>query len=368
VKAPHLYVHVPFCSRRCAYCDFSIAVRRSVPVADYVNALSQELDCAVEGQERSILRTLYFGGGTPSRLGPDGVAQMIAVIRTRFDLEVDAEVTLEANPEDVTREAVSAWREAGVNRLSIGVQSFDDSILEWMHRTHSSADASRAVDAARGAGISNISIDLIFALPENLNRSWQSDLERALGLEPEHISLYGLTVEKGTPLGRWEASGKVKAAPEDGYAEQFLLAHEMMGDAGFDHYEVSNFARPRSRSRHNSAYWTGASYLGAGPSAHSFDGECRHWNVAPYADWQMRLSAGKSVIEESEKLTDANRRAENVYLGLRTTAGYRASAHDLEIAENWVKPGWASIENETVRLTAEGWLRLDSLAAGLTGV
>ena len=367
MRAPHLYVHVPFCSRRCAYCDFSIAVRRVVPVSEYLTALSTELDRAVQGQERSSLRTLYFGGGTPSRLGADGVTQMLALVESRFDLEADAEVTLEANPEDVTRDAVSAWRRAGVNRLSIGIQSFDDSILEWMHRTHSSIDASRAVEAARRAGISNLSIDLIFALPDSLNRSWRSDLERALDLDPEHISLYGLTVERGTPLGRWEASGKVTAAPEDGYAEQFLLAHEVMADAGFDHYEVSNFARSGLSSRHNSAYWTGATYMGAGPSAHSFDGESRRWNVSPYAEWQTRLSAGESVVEESENLTDANRRAESVYLGLRTTRGYHATSHDLEIARDWVKPGWANIENETVRLTPEGWLRLDSLAAGLTG-
>jgi len=337
-------------------------------VAEYLTALSTELDRVVEGKERSPLSTLYFGGGTPSRLGADGVSEMLTAVKTRFDLETDAEVTLEANPEDVTHQAVSQWRAAGINRLSIGVQSFDDSVLEWMHRMHSSSDAIRAVNTARSAGISNLSIDLIFALPENLNRSWRSDLERALDLEPDHISLYGLTVEKGTPLGRWEASGKVIAAPEDGYAEQFLLAHEMMGGAGFDHYEVSNFARNDAKSRHNSAYWTGAAYQGAGPSAHSFDGVSRSWNVAPYAEWQTRLSAGKSVIEESEKLTDANRRAESVYLGLRTRSGYRASAGDIEIAKDWVEPGWATIESETIRLTPEGWLRLDSLAAGLTGL
>jgi oxygen-independent coproporphyrinogen III oxidase len=333
-----------------------------------VNALALELDRTVEGNERSTLSTLYFGGGTPSRLGAEGVTRMLDLVRSRFDLETNGEVTLEANPEDVTHDAVAAWRAAGVNRLSIGVQSFDDSVLGWMHRTHSSAHASRAVDVAREAGITNLSIDLIFAIPENLNRSWRSDLERALDLEPEHISLYGLTVEKGTPLGHWEASGTVKAAPEEGYADQFLLAHEMMDQAGFDHYEVSNFARSGAKSQHNSAYWTGASYLGAGPSAHSFDGDRRQWNVAPYAEWQTRLSRGESVIEESETLTDANRRAESVYLGLRTTSGYHASAGDLQIANDWVRPGWANIENETVRLTPEGWLRLDSLAAGLTGV
>ncbi len=338
-----------------------------MPVSEYLGALAVELGRVAANGDRSKLSTLYFGGGTPSKLGPDGVAQMVAVVRSRFELGEDAEVTLEANPEDVTPEAAWAWREAGVNRLSIGIQSFDDSVLEWMHRTHSADKGAHAVKVARAADISNVSIDLIFSVPDKLNRSWRLDLERALELEPEHLSLYGLTVEKGTPLGRWEASGEVTAGAEDGYAEQFLLAHDMMLGAGFDHYEVSNFARAGLNSRHNSAYWTGAPYIGAGPSAHSFNGETRSWNVAPYADWQKRLYAGKDVVEESENLTDRNRQAEDVYLGLRTTAGYKASSRELDIARHWVDPGWAHIENGTVRLTAEGWLRLDSLAAGLTG-
>ncbi len=368
VTAPHLYVHVPFCSRRCAYCDFSIAVRRTVPVAEYLGALAIELDRLTGGCDRQTLSTLYFGGGTPSRLGGDGVARIIELIGSRFDLASDAEVTLEANPEDVTDGSVSDWVGAGVNRLSLGLQSFDDSVLEWMHRTHTAADGVRAVSTARKAGIENISVDLIFALPQNLNRSWTRDLEAALALEPDHVSLYGLTVEKGTALGKWEASGRVTSAPEERYAEQFLAAHDMAGEAGFDHYEVSNFSKKGRKSRHNSAYWSGAKYLGAGPSAHSYDGATRRWNVAPYADWQTRLSCGESVIDESELLTESNRRAEGVYLGLRTREGFRASATDLEVVRKWVEPGWAEIENDVVRLTAEGWLRLDSLAAGLTGL
>jgi oxygen-independent coproporphyrinogen-3 oxidase len=155
---------------------------------------------------------------------------------------------------------------------------------------------------------------------------------------------------------------------EDEYAEEFLLAHQMAVDEGFDHYEVSNFALAGRQSRHNSAYWSGSKYLGAGPSAHSFDGETRHWNVSPYADWQKRLLAGESVIQDAELLTDENRRAENVYLGLRTNRGYRASSRDLEVAASWKKQGWAEIAEDIVRLTPEGWLRLDSLAAGLTGL
>ena len=289
-------------------------------------------------------------------------------MRRRFDIAPDAEVTLETNPEDVTPDAVAAWTKAGVNRLSLGIQSFDDTVLQWMHRTHSSADTTRAVATAREGGISNLSIDLIFALPESLERSWEDDLEKAIAVEPDHISLYGLTVERATPLGRWEASGRFVAAPEEQYAEQFLQAHAAAEAAGFQHYEVSNFGRPGKRSRHNSAYWTGVSYLGAGPSAHSFDGITRRWNIAPYAAWQSRLSEGKSVIEGSEELTLENRRSENVYLGLRTIDGYSASKSDLSLAARWKEQEWATIENDVVRLTPEGWLRLDSLAAGLTGL
>jgi oxygen-independent coproporphyrinogen-3 oxidase len=209
---------------------------------------------------------------------------------------------------------------------------------------------------------------LIFALPENLNRSWPEDLSKAIAVEPDHISLYGLTVERGTPLGRWEASGQLTPATEDRYAEQFLLAHQQAEAAGFQHYEVSNFGKPGKRSRHNSAYWSGVSYVGAGPSAHSFDGRTRKWNVAPYAAWQSRLSMGQSVNEGDEELSEDNRRSEKVYLGLRTIDGYTATDADLKVATRWKEQGWATIDGRIIRLSPEGWLRLDSLAAGLTGL
>jgi len=342
-------------------------VRRDVPVAEYLAALEAEL-AGLRDSLAAPLSTVYFGGGTPSRLGGKGVASMLALVHRMFELDSDAEVTLEANPEDVTVESVVAWRRAGVNRLSLGIQTFDDNALAWMHRTHSADDGRRAISAARDGGIANLSVDLIFALPDSLNRSWADDLEKAIDLAPDHISLYGLTVEKGTPLGRWQASGKVAPADEDKYSEQFLLAHSMTESAGLSHYEVSNFGRQGKRSRHNSAYWNGVSYVGAGPSAHSFDGSSRRWNVAPYAAWQSRLSAGESVIDGSENLSDDNRRAERVYLGLRTVDGYHASNDDLAVAERWQQEGWARLESNVIRLTPEGWLRLDSLAAGLTGL
>lgn len=338
-----------------------------MPIREYVDALGVELR-GLRDEAALPLTTIYFGGGTPSKLGAAGVACMLATVGKNFDIAPDAEITLETNPEDVSIDNVVAWRTAGINRLSLGIQTFDDNALAWMHRTHSSADSGRAVATAREGGITNLSVDLIFALPENLNRSWSNDLDKILEMDPDHISLYGLTIESGTPLGRWQATGKVTPADEDKYSEQFLIAHSAVESAGLRHYEVSNFGREGKRSRHNSAYWQGVSYVGAGPSAHSFDGASRRWNVAPYAEWQSRLSSGTSVVEGAEALTEDNRRAEKVYLGLRTIDGYLAGAEDVAISGRWQSEGWANVENDVIRLTPEGWLRLDSLAAGLTGL
>lgn len=364
----HLYVHVPFCARRCSYCDFAIAVRRNVPVDEYLRCLELEVNQRVANLEGDSLHTVYVGGGTPSRIGPEGIARLLGIVRRNFALADDVEVTVEANPDDVTREAVGAWIAAGVNRVSLGVQSFDDSVLAWMHRTHDSDQAVRAVSTIREAGIGNVSLDLIFALPEALGRVWEADLRAAIDLAPDHISLYGLTIETATPLARWTARGAVIPASEDSYADQFLAAHALATAAGFVHYEVSNFARPGRESRHNSAYWTGAQYLGIGPSAHSFDGQTRSWNVPQYAEWVERLKGGTTPVDGSETLGPTSVCAEKVYLGLRTISGLAASGADMEHARQWRQAGWARIENDIVRLTPEGWLRLDSLAAGLTGL
>jgi oxygen-independent coproporphyrinogen-3 oxidase len=363
----HLYVHVPFCARRCVYCDFSIAVRDVVPVDAYVTAIEAELRLRFPAGERWAVDTLYLGGGTPSRLGPDGVRRLLAVLRSRVDLAPDAEVTLEANPDDVTGDAVSAWREGGVNRVSLGTQSFDDRVLTWMHRPHDAARAAAAVRLVREAGITNVSLDLIFALPRALERSWEEDLSRALALAPEHVSLYGLTIEPATPLGRRAARGDVAEAPEEHYEAEFLRAHEAMTEAGFDHYEVSNFARPGRRSRHNWAYWSGASYAGIGPAAHSFDGATRRWNVAPYEQWRSQVASGRDPLGGTETLTDANRVTETVYLGLRTASGLRLSESEVHSVGPWVEAGWAAlVDGSRLVLRAPGWLRLDALTQSLT--
>jgi oxygen-independent coproporphyrinogen III oxidase len=363
----HLYVHVPFCARRCSYCDFSIAVRAVVPVEGYIGAVRAEVALRFPGNEPWELDTLYLGGGTPSRLGPAGIAGLLDAIRQRVTLARDAEVTLEVNPEDATAEAAAAWRAAGINRVSLGTQSFHDRALEWMRRTHDAARAESAFKAVRAAGIENVSLDLIFALPTMLERSWELDLERALALAPSHVSLYGLTVEQATPLGRWVERGEVTEPPEERYEAEFLRAHDTMTAAGFEHYEVSNFARPGRRSRHNWAYWSGATYAGLGPAAHGFDGVHRRWNVAPYEQWRRRLRQGLDPAAGTETLSDENRATEAVYLGLRTAAGLRLSGREMTSVRPWIQAGWAAVEDGArLVLRAPGWLRLDALTRSLT--
>lgn len=362
----HVYVHVPFCARRCSYCDFSIAVRATVPTGDYVRGLGAELEHRFPAGDAWTLDTLYFGGGTPSRLGP-ALADAVAVVRRRATLAAGAEVTVEANPDDVTPPAVRAWHDAGVNRVSLGSQSFDDAVLRWMHRTHDAATVGRAVDTLRAGGIENVSLDLIFALPAEVERDWERDVAAALALEPEHLSLYGLTIEPATPLGRWSQRGSVHEAPEERYESEFLHAHRAAREAGLQHYEVSNFGRPGRHSRHNSAYWSGAPYVGLGPSAHGFVGDERRWNVAAYAAWQARVDGGDDPLAGSERLTLENRTAEAVYLGLRTRGGLEMRGAEIAHVAPWVEAGWGVIGNDgRLTLTPEGWLRLDALAADLT--
>ena len=365
----HVYVHVPFCARRCAYCDFAIAVRRHVPVEEYLGALRGELELRFGGTTPWPVDTLYLGGGTPSRLGGSGVAQLLDLLRGRLSLHPGAEVTLEANPEDISRETALVWRSVGVNRLSIGAQSFDDVVLRWMHRTHDADTTRRAVDWVREAGFEDFSLDLIFALPNEVQRDWARDVAEALSLAPTHVSLYGLTLEPRTPLARWRDRGAVTEVTDERYEVEYLHAHDQMCSAGFEHYEVSNFARPGRRARHNSAYWRGVEYAGLGPGAHEFDGSTRRWNVGAYADWVRRLASRTDPVEDSEALSEENREAEAVYLRLRTDAGLRPSEGELARAQAWRAAGWVVDRGDgRLALTPLGWLRLDSLATDLTVV
>lgn len=361
-------------------------MRRVVPVDEYLGALGTELAMrwGAEARERSgepadakwTLDTLYFGGGTPSRLGADGIARAIELVRAHATVDAGAEVTIEANPEDISREMARGLRETGVNRVSLGVQSFDDETLAWMHRVHDSARAERAVAELRDAGIANISLDLIFALPgEAGSRSWERDVERALALDPPHVSLYGLTIEEHTPLGRARSRGGVTEAAEERYEADFLHAHRAMTAAGLEHYEVSNFGRPGLRSRHNSAYWRLVPYAGLGPGAHELRVEGgryeRRWNDGAYASWVRSLAAGRDPVAGSETLAAENRVAEEVYLGLRTIEGLELRPGERARVLPWASEGWGEVDDRSdggarLRLSPLGWLRLDALAADLT--
>ena len=368
MRFEHLYVHVPFCARRCVYCDFSIAVRPDVPVGDYVDALGSEL-LGRHADSQLDLETLYLGGGTPSKLGGEGIARAIDAVRSGAHIRKEAEVTIEANPEDVTRTNVTAWRAAGVNRVSLGVQSFQDPVLRWMHRTHDAAAARRAINVLREGGIPNMSIDLIFAAPTALQRDWRMDLDTALELDLPHVSLYGLTVEPHTPLGRWVARRDAHEAPEENYESEFLEADRVLTGGGYEHYEVSNYAKPGSHSRHNWAYWNRVPYAGLGPSSHEFDGARRRWNRSAYTAWLGDVTAGRDPIEGSEVLSAEQSEAEALYLGLRTAAGVVVEEPTPGALRRWLDSGWGTLaEDSRLRLRGSGWLRLDSIAADLTAL
>lgn len=367
----HVYVHVPFCARRCVYCDFAIAVRHTVPGERYVGAVLQELAGRRSRGEWDAdpLETLYLGGGTPSLLPDRSLNRLVRALLGEVRSTAPLEVTLEANPDDVTAGRARVWADAGVDRVSLGVQSFHPSVLAWMHRTHRAEQSGSAVRALRAAGVGAVSLDLIFGLPGHLEHDLRADLDRALALEPDHVSLYGLTVEPGTALARWVRAGAVAPAPDERYGAEFLLAHRVLTAAGFVHYEVSNFARPEHRARHNSAYWSGRRYGGLGPSAHSYTGAERTWNVAPWAAYERAVAAGDPTAGR-EDLTGEQRRLERVYLGLRTAEG--APLAELgpgaaSVLRAAAARGWLTADTARVRLTPEGWLRLDELAGDLSG-
>ncbi len=376
----HLYLHVPFCVRRCSYCDFSIAVRKRIPAQEYVEAVLQEVtlrgltDPGPEPGETEAhgLETLYLGGGTPSLLPPDALATLVTSLRDAFGATSSrdaVEVTVEANPEDVEPEHARAWRSAGVNRVSLGAQSFDDHVLAWMHRSHDAARIGGAVRTLRDAGFDNLSLDLIFALPAELQRDWERDLELALSLGPDHLSLYGLTVEERTPLARWISRGAVVAPEDDRYAEEYLLAHARLAAHGYRFYEVSNACRDGFRSRHNSAYWSGRAYVGLGPAAHSYDGRARRWNIAAWPAYARAIAAGRSPVECEEILTPEQRELERLYLALRTDAGLPVTALDSPrppSTTRWIEHGWAEVNAGRLVCTPQGWLRLDALVGDLT--
>ena len=365
----HLYVHAPFCARRCSYCDFAVTVDRAPDPGPWQDAIAAELSARAdrENWERLHLDTLYVGGGTPSLLGPGVMSEMARRFHNVADWDATAlEWTCEANPEHFSRVLAEDWRAAGVNRLSLGAQSFDPGVLAWMGRLHGPDGPARALDAARSAGFDNVSIDLIFGLPPRLGRDWRADLERVIALDPPHVSLYGLTAEPGAPLGRWVAEGRETLADEDLYATEYLQAAELLTAAGYLHYEVSNFARPGCESRHNAAYWSGAPYLGLGPGAHSFLPPRRFWNTRDFATYAKRVLAEGHALDGEESVDGAAAELERSWLGLRTAGGLELrNEGERDVARHWQDRGWAVTEAGRVRLTRHGWLLLDRLAVEL---
>ena len=366
-----VYVHAPFCQRRCFYCDFAVDVRREGDLEAWTAAVGGELALLNAAGIRLAprLETLFVGGGTPSLLGPGAMDALAGLLGSERLSDPDLEWTAEANPESLTRELAAVWRNAGLNRLSLGVQSFQEPVLRWMGRLHGAGGARAAVEAARGAGVENVSLDLIFGLPESLGRDWAADLAAAAALEVPHVSLYGLTAEAGTPLGRRVAEGRIRMPEDDRYREEYLLAHRVLTSRGYVHYEVSNFALPGFESRHNRRYWDGSPYLGLGNSAHSFLPPVRRWNLRGWTDYLDCVQEGRLPEDDREEVAGSASVLESVWLGLRTREGipdsWLSPPASLHLIDRWRSQGWAAEEEGRLRLTAEGWLLLDELAVEL---
>jgi oxygen-independent coproporphyrinogen-3 oxidase len=370
---PSLYVHAPFCHRRCFYCDFAVTVSRAPEVMAWLETLASELNLLEEEgrfQLAPALETLFVGGGTPSVLGPSAMRGLAGILGKERLRGPELEWAVEANPESFTLEVAREWKAAGVNRISFGAQSFQAGPLAWMGRLHGPKGPSLAVSRAREVGISNLSLDLIFGLPDEVPRDWEADLEEALSLEVPHLSLYGLTAESGTPLGRAVGEDKVRMAGEGRYGEEYLLAAEKLTAAGYHHYEISSFALPGFESRHNRVYWDMLPYLGVGNSAHSFSPPVRRWNMRNWGDYQEAVFAGELPVAGEEELAPQQLRMEKLWLGLRTNSGLEEanlSPRGREMVRGWVAGGKAELRGGRVRLTPDGWLVLDHLTVELDG-
>ena len=382
-----LYVHVPFCSQRCVYCDFYFTTTRRDEDA-YVRALEAEAEAVGrEFRQRAPLATLYLGGGTPSLLSPSALARVVGAAHTHYDTGGLVEVTVEANPEDLAGDAGAAWlrtaRDLGVTRLSLGVQSFFDDDLAFMNRAHDAAQAEAGVEAAVG-GIGDVSVDLIFGIPDQPFEHWGANLEKALRLGATHVSTYGLTVEERTPLFKMVQAGRVVPEGDEALRERYLFTHRYLEERGLEHYEVSSFARPGRRSRHNEGYWTHETALGLGPSAHSFWRETRsrawRWaDVAHLGRWQGLLAAGERPLDWRERVGPDELADEAVLLGLRRLKDgldldrlerdYGVDLLAERPAELAALEGAGLVETgaRRVRLTPEGAAVADAVALKLVG-
>ncbi len=370
-----IYIHIPFCKQRCRYCSFFSSTNEGKKL-EYVDALCQELRVRNSYIDSKNVESVYIGGGTPSTLQHGDFEKIFDTLERYYHVKNGAEITLEANPDDLTREYLAMLRNFPFNRLSMGVQSFDDSLLNLLGRRH---DANRAVEAfvnARAAGFANISIDLMFALPGSSYESWSNDLETAVKLSPEHISAYNLTYEEGTSLYRAMEDGTVIPLDEDGNLEQFSLLIERLGKAGYRHYEISNFAKPGCESRHNGSYWNDTPYLGCGAAAHSYNGVSRQWNIANI-DLYIRGVKNSTSDYEIEVLTESERYNDAILTRLRTYNGVplewliakfddRYVEHFMKVAAKHISRGTLVHGNDNcIRLTKNGIFISDAIMRDL---
>ena len=348
-----IYVHIPFCASRCSYCDFYSTLRLDEVGDAYVDAVLAEAELRQQELRNESVKTIYLGGGTPSQLPLPLLSILLSGLGRTFDLSGVEECTVEANPDDVTPEWCAALQQLGVNRVSMGVQSFEDDILRLIGRRHTASQAIDAVSRLREAGIANISIDLIFGLPGQTLASWTESVRQAIALHPQHISAYGLTYEEGTRLWRQRERGEVTEVPEEQCLEMYRILVEMLKAAGYEHYEISNFALPGYHSRHNSSYWDGTPYLGLGAAAHSYDSKVRRYNPCDLKKYISCIKSG-SLAFEQELLEWWQRYDERVMLGLRTARGVDVA----RLREDFGEDAWKHFTSEAQHHIAAGHLRL----------
>ena len=369
-----IYIHIPFCKRRCIYCDF-FSTTQSEKKSAYVHALCQELDMRKDYLEGEDIETIYLGGGTPSQLTQKELEEIFSSLYNIYKVKENAEITLEANPDDLTPEYIHMLRTLPINRISMGIQTFQEETLKLLHRRHTAQQAIEAVKHCREAGFQNISIDLMYGLPGETLETWQEDLQQAIALHPEHISAYHLIYEEGTALWKLREQNQVEEADEDLSVTLFKTLIEELTHAGYEHYEISNFCLPGLHSRHNSSYWTGKKYLGCGPSAHSFNGTSRQWNVASLDKYIQSIQQGELdyEIEELDIYTRYNdfvittiRTHWGMSLShLRSTYGENLYQYCLRMAKPHLEQGVLEIKEDTLKLTKEGIFISDGIMSDL---
>ena len=358
-----IYIHIPFCKSRCKYCDF-FSTTHLEKQSQYVQALLMEIqDRLPISNTQYPISTIYIGGGTPSTLQVEDLRAIIEAIRREARGERQ-EITLEANPGDITEEKVRAWREMGINRLSIGIQSFHDELLQLIGRRHNAEQARRAVATAQAVGFDNISIDLMYALPSQTMEMWKKDVAEALKLGVQHISTYGLIYEEGTALTTLLDHGVVEAVDEDTEMQMYDYIVAELTAHGYIHYEVSNFALPNRESQHNSSYWNDTPYIGLGAGAHSYDGQCRSWNISDLDSYIEQANAHQ-LQPETERLTDEQRHTERVMLGLRTNKGVAMEDIDKSKVQAYIQQGLLQQVDTRLVATTKGFHILNRIIEDL---